>query len=212
MSDEVISLGDLSPDPNNARKHNPRNVGVIADTLSSVGFSRSIVIDEDGVILAGNATVEAAGEVGMTKVRVIDVTGDEVVAVRRTGLSPAQKLRLALADNRASDLSSWDEAMLATFASAEPPVLNGLFTDAEIEGLVALATYDPDNYASMVNASKKLLNSNHEKYIRWGNKKINLTDEEIELLEAAVDAFVEKTGSDWGFIRSLLVTGNPACS
>ncbi len=60
---EVTGIGDLFPDPRNARKHSPRNVGSITDALHKVGAARSIVIDEDNVILAGNATVEAAGHI-----------------------------------------------------------------------------------------------------------------------------------------------------
>jgi len=50
------TLASLRPDPNNARRHTPRNVGMIETALREVGAARSIVIDEDGVILAGNAT------------------------------------------------------------------------------------------------------------------------------------------------------------
>lgn len=51
---EITHLGDLRPDPRNARKHNPRNIGMIEAALHEVGAARSIVIDEEGTILAGN--------------------------------------------------------------------------------------------------------------------------------------------------------------
>ena len=54
------TLADLIPDPRNAREHNPRNIGMIVDSLHQVGAARSIVIDENNVILAGNGVVEAA--------------------------------------------------------------------------------------------------------------------------------------------------------
>ena len=38
---------------------------MIADSLQVVGAARSIVIDEDGMVLAGNDTIEAAAEVGI---------------------------------------------------------------------------------------------------------------------------------------------------
>ena len=56
---EIEHIGELKPDPKNARRHNPRNVGMIVDSLRAVGAARSIVIDEKGNILAGNATIEA---------------------------------------------------------------------------------------------------------------------------------------------------------
>ena len=108
----LLSLADLTPDPENRRQHTPRNVGLIVDAIQSVGAARSIVIDEDGVILAGNATVEAAAEAGLRSVRVIDASGHELVAVRRTGLTPAQKRDLAMYDNRAGELAEWNPAQL----------------------------------------------------------------------------------------------------
>jgi hypothetical protein len=61
------------------------------EALRDVGAARSIVIDESNVILAGNGITAAALEHGLTKLRVVDADGDEVVAVRRTGLTDAQK-------------------------------------------------------------------------------------------------------------------------
>jgi hypothetical protein len=81
---------------------------MIVDALQRVGCARSIVIDENGVILAGNATVEAAGEAGIERVRVVEADGHEVIAVRRRGLTDNQKRHLALADNRAAELATWD--------------------------------------------------------------------------------------------------------
>src|SRR3954447_1973934 len=90
----------LMPDPENRREHNPRNVGMIVDSLHRVGAGRSIVIDEDDVVLCGNATVDAAAEAGIEHVRIVEASGHELIAVRRRGLSADQKRALALADNR----------------------------------------------------------------------------------------------------------------
>jgi ParB-like chromosome segregation protein Spo0J len=84
----VTDLAALRPDPENARTHSPRNLTLIESSLREVGPARSIVVDEDGVILAGNATVAAATSVGLSRVRIVDVDGTELIAVRRTGLSP----------------------------------------------------------------------------------------------------------------------------
>jgi ParB-like chromosome segregation protein Spo0J len=96
---EIIGLHDLKPDPQNARKHAPRNVAMVVDALQEVGAARSIVIDEKGVVLAGNATIKAAGQAGLARVKVVDADGSEIVAVRRTGLTSRQKKRLTLYDN-----------------------------------------------------------------------------------------------------------------
>jgi DNA modification methylase len=106
-------IRDLVPDPANRRAHNPRNIGMVVDALQQVGAARSIVIDEDNVILAGNGVTEAAAEAGITKVRVIEATGDELIAVRRSGLTDEQKRALAIFDNRTGELATWDLEQLA---------------------------------------------------------------------------------------------------
>ena len=130
-------IGDLSHDPRNARKHTPRNVGDIVSALQEVGAARSIVIDEDGIILAGNATIDAAAEAGITKLQVVDVDGETVVAVRRTGLTPAQKTRLALFDNRAAEHAQWDTDVLLALSQQPDEPTRGLWTDLELSALLA---------------------------------------------------------------------------
>ena len=130
----TVALGDLTPDPRNARKHSPRNVGLIVDALHEVGAARSIVIDEDGVILAGNATAEAAGEAGITKVQVVEADGQTIVAVRRRGLTAEQKAKLALYDNRAAELADgWYAGVLKELAAEID--LSQLFTADELAEL-----------------------------------------------------------------------------
>lgn len=86
---------------------------MLVDALQKVGASRSIVIDEDNGILAGNGVVEAASEAGITKLQVVEVDGDTLVAVRRRGLTPEQKRDLAIYDNRTAELAEWNIEQLA---------------------------------------------------------------------------------------------------
>jgi hypothetical protein len=108
----MTSIQDLKSDARNARKRTDRSASLIAESLKRFGAARSIVIDEDGRILAGNGTVEGAKKAGINKLRIIEAEGDELIAVRRTGLTDEQKIGLAIADNRTSDLSEWDTLML----------------------------------------------------------------------------------------------------
>jgi hypothetical protein len=133
-----LSLADLVPDRRNARRHTARNLAQIEAALTEVGAARSIVIDEDGTILAGNATVQAASQVGIEKVRIIETDGTELVAVRRTGLTPEQKRRLALFDNRAAALAEWDAGVLA--ALADEIDLSALWEDDELAAILAQAS------------------------------------------------------------------------
>jgi hypothetical protein len=108
----VTSIKDLKHDHKNARRRTDRSSTLIAESLKRFGAARSIVIDEDNRILAGNGTIEGAKAAGIKNIRVIETDGSEIIAVRRTDLSEDEKVGLALADNRTSDLSEWDGAML----------------------------------------------------------------------------------------------------
>ena len=107
------SINNLKSDHKNARKRTDRSAALIKESLERYGAARSIVIDEEGRILAGNGTVEGAKQAGIDNLRIIDTDGDEIIAVRRTGLTEDEKIGLALADNRSSDLSDWDPQMLS---------------------------------------------------------------------------------------------------
>lgn len=81
---------------------------MVSDALRHVGAARSIVIDEDNLILAGNGVTEAAAEAGITRLKIIDADGNELVAVRRVGLTAEQKRALAIYDNRTAELAEWN--------------------------------------------------------------------------------------------------------
>jgi ParB-like chromosome segregation protein Spo0J len=130
-------LRDLTQDPHNRREHNSRNIGVIVDALRRVGAARSIVIDENGVVLAGNATIEAAAEAGIEDVRIIEATGHELIAVRRRGLTPEQKRHLGIADNRGTDLSTFSLDQLRADAEAGLD-LASFFAPAELADLLGV--------------------------------------------------------------------------
>ena len=106
-------LAGLVADPENARAHSARNLDAISASLGDVGAARSIVIDENNVILAGNGVASAAAAAGITTVQVVEADGSALVAVRRRGLSPEAKRRLAIADNRTAELATWDAETLA---------------------------------------------------------------------------------------------------
>ncbi len=132
---DIRTIADLTPDPRNARRHTPRNVGLLVDSLQEVGAARSIVIDEAGTILAGNATVEAAGEAGIERVVVVPADGETIVAVQRTGLTAKQKARLALLDNRTAELAEWEPGVLAALAE-EGVKLGDLWAADELTALL----------------------------------------------------------------------------
>jgi hypothetical protein len=141
-------IGDLVPDSANARRHTPRNIGMIERSLNEVGAARSGVIDEDNVILAGNGLVEAAAQAGIVKVKVVDADGETIVMVRRSDLTPGQKKLLSLYDNRTAELAEWDEQALAILQQDSPAILDELFSKAELDALLASGASDLDKLAS----------------------------------------------------------------
>jgi hypothetical protein len=128
-------IGAFRQDPNNARKHNPRNVGMIERSLQESGAGRSILADRHGTILAGNATIEAAANAGIEDAVIVRTRGDQLIVHVREDLDATdpQAIKLALADNRAAELATWDTDVLQAFAEAD--VLDFAFTTDELDAL-----------------------------------------------------------------------------
>lgn len=133
----INHLGGLKPDKRNARKHNLRNISMVEHSLETDGFGRSILIDAEGNILAGNGVTEAAGNVGLEDVIVVPSDGTKVIAIQRTDVQPGSEraIRLAIADNRTQELSEFDPAVLAEL-SAEVD-LSAFWFDDELSALLA---------------------------------------------------------------------------
>lgn len=144
MAETATHIGDLKPDPRNARKHTPRNHGMIADSIQRDGFGRSVLLARDGTIIAGNATIDAAASAGMEDVIVVETDGTKVVAVKRTDVAPDSPAfrNLALSDNRAAELADWDPDVLRGLA--EEVDLSAFWFEPELETL--LASLDAPNF------------------------------------------------------------------
>jgi DNA modification methylase len=138
----VTSINSLLPDHKNARKRTDRSASLIKESIDRYGAARSIVIDEDNRILAGNGTIEAAKAAGIKNVRIIESDGTEVIAVRRTGLTEDEKIGVALADNRTSDLSEWDQEMLRRLS--EEHDISPWFNDEDLNELLAVTELPPE--------------------------------------------------------------------
>ena len=104
---------NLKKDKRNYRLHDERNKKIISQSLEECGAGRSILADSTGEIIAGNGVYEQAQKLGI-KTKVVETNGDELVVVVRKDLKPNDEKRktLALADNAASDTSSWNAEMV----------------------------------------------------------------------------------------------------
>lgn len=138
-----VSLDDLMPDDHNARVHGERNKKALAESFDKFGAARSIVVDADGKVRAGNGSLEAAREHGIEKAIVIETDGSKLVVVKRSDWTPSQGIAYALADNKTTDLSEFDYQIVAEhlrfLQEADGPCLLDAtgFSDFEREPLLA---------------------------------------------------------------------------
>lgn len=130
MSNELIfkSIEELKPYENNPRR-NDSAVDAVASSIKEFGFKVPIVIDQDGVIVAGHTRYKASQKLGLERVPCIiadDLTEDQIKAFR-------------LADNKTNELAGWDFAML----EQELESIEGL--DMSAFGFENLADIDIDD-------------------------------------------------------------------
>lgn len=100
---EIRSIKDLKPYPSNPRKHTPDNLGAIEFSIHQFGFKGAVLVDQDGVIIAGHGRVQAAKALGQ----------DQVPVLVATDLDKAQAQALRVADNAIPLLAQWDVPTLA---------------------------------------------------------------------------------------------------
>ena len=118
-------MGEIKLDAHNYRIHDERNLKLIKKSLKECGAGRSILIDADGEIIAGNATYKTAQELGIP-VETIKIDGSKIIALQRTDLHTQDKERkqMALMDNTTSDKFIKDMEKINTdFSADELPAL-----------------------------------------------------------------------------------------
>lgn len=98
----VIKISELSPYENNARTHSNEQIEAICNSIREFGFINPVIIDENNMILVGHGRIEAAKVLGI----------DEAPYKRVENLTDEQKRAYILADNKLSDLGSWDNELL----------------------------------------------------------------------------------------------------
>ena len=147
MKLETMKLTELVSDPNNARKHDDKNLEAIKGSLTQFGQRKPIVIGAGNVVIAGNGTLAAAKALGWDAIEVVRVPDD---------WSADQAKAFALADNRTAELATWDEQVLAAqvlelaeagfevaefgFEAIEPPIDPNAIDEDEVPALPHEAT------------------------------------------------------------------------
>ena len=127
---EYRAPDQLKPYPRNARTHSKKQIRQIAESVRQFGFTNPIIVDGEGVILAGHGRVEATRLLGLKS----------VPCVRIDHMSPEQKRAYILADNRLAQNAGWDEEILAT----ELQFLLTADIDFEV-GVIGFETHEIDH-------------------------------------------------------------------
>lgn len=112
----MSSISDLKFDDKNFNKHTEYGMSLLEKSLKENGAGRSILIDKDNNIIAGNGIIEAAGQAGLEKVKIVETTGDEIIAVKRTDLKLDSKKgrEMALADNATASIDlDWNDELIS---------------------------------------------------------------------------------------------------
>jgi DNA modification methylase len=150
----LVELAYIKPHPRNARTHSKKQVRQIAASIQAVGFAAPVLLDEDGVLLAGHGRLEAAKLLRLKAIPAIVVDG----------LSNARKRALLLADNRIAQSAGWDRERLAneliilpdlliedgldiTLTGFEPAEIDALLADFADEAADPADTIDPTHFA-----------------------------------------------------------------
>lgn len=137
-------MTEIRPDKNNVNKGTVRGAGMVERSLREYGGGRSILIDKDGVVIAGNTTFQAAIDAGL-EVEVVQTDGTKLIAVQRTDLAlegegEAYRMarELSVMDNRASEVGlEWDLEQLQKLAEQDGISLDTMFFEDELEAKLA---------------------------------------------------------------------------
>ena len=137
-----MKISELTPDSRNANRGTKRGNATTKASLEKFGAARSIVVDRDNRIIAGNHVVQNAPSAGIEDAIIVESDGSKLIVVKRTDLSldDAKARELAIADNRTAELGlEWDADVLAELSSDLD--LKPFFEESE---LLALGIGEPE--------------------------------------------------------------------
>jgi DNA modification methylase len=115
-------IDDLKPDPANPRRHTKKQIRQIANSIQTFGFNVPLLVDAGLKVIAGHGRLLACQELGWS----------EVPTLCLDHLSRPQARALMIADNRLSEIASWDDRLLAE--QLKELSLSGLDFSLEVTG------------------------------------------------------------------------------
>lgn len=136
---------DFTPDNHNANRGTERGLRALDRSLRNLGAGRSILVDKNGVIIAGNKTTDRAVDIGLEDAIVVETDGTQLVVVQRTDLDLATDSRareLAYNDNQVASLDlDWDPIVIKEdYLNGVP--LDTLFSEDELADLLKAADHE----------------------------------------------------------------------
>jgi ParB family chromosome partitioning protein len=141
MKIELVPINSIKPDPENVRLHGQESIDAITTSLRAYKQMKPLVVRQ-GVVIAGNGTLEAAIALGWKQIAI----------VRADHLSADQATAYAIADNKTADLSTFDyerlSAQLRDLGGRGVDLTTTAFRTHEIEPLLQ-ADWTPPEPAEM---------------------------------------------------------------
>ena len=142
MTREIRSIDDLTPDAKNANRGTERGRYMLEQSLRETGAGRSIVVDAEGRVIAGNKTLEVAEALGLP-IEVVRTDGTRLVVVQRDDLDLVgdgdRARRLAYFDNRSGQIGlEWDAAQMVADLEAGLN-LDDMFKGEELAAILEAA-------------------------------------------------------------------------
>jgi hypothetical protein len=194
-------LSDFKPDTRNANKGTARGKRALKSSLSRLGAGRSILVDKNGTVIAGNKTLESAKAAGITDVIVVPSDGTKLVAVQRLDIDLAEDPRareLAYADNRVAELDlEWDAEQVAKDMEAGLSLPEDLFTPEELAALSPTEEPEtPREYSSIV--SYTIIFDDQDQQARFHAFLRYLKEKypETETIGARIDKYLQERATE----------------
>ena len=178
------NIESLVPDNKNFNKGTEYGDRLMDESLRRFGLGRSILIDKNNRIIAGNKTAEKAADIGFTDVVVVEVDGNQLVAVKRKDidLDSTKGRELALADNATGKANlAWDEELIAD--------LSAQFNFEPGDWGVDVENVNPDDYGTDF-----ALNSGDKKPIQ--QMAFTLSDSQAEMIKNCIQRILAVYGDE----------------
>lgn len=192
----IIDIEKLIDNPNNIKIHTQEQIELIKKSIDKLGFNSIVVIDEENMILAGHGRVLALKE-----------TGEKTVpCLKISNLSEEEKLQIMMMDNTSVLMTGIDEEMaklvIEKLELAEADLeLTGLslekISELKIEDLDIPEVLAIDKQQNEISRETSLK-------LTFGTRKVIITDEELERLEAKYKEYINEMGVDFGFVSYIL--------